>query len=505
MKKHSLLLLILVLFNTLSANSQKLSLSSIVHYNEHAVVLNALEVDSFVFAIVPVNYPDLGNSCVKIYKADRDLNLVDSFIRVLDFAGAYVTNILHTESGKLYFGLSKEEGTPSLTVYELSTNLVITDSVLVQDSMYQSTTFQFANLIKGSAHRFVLNTVRMRGAYPLNVYNLLSDTLRVIRSVVDTSFINEKETNKAITANMVYLDNQYRILQCSDLSAPGQIRNFNAIKRYSSEFELISSSNLAGQPLVGWGVFHCPLNYKGRWIVANRFETKLGVSLKIVPNFIEIDSLDRIKQLSFYNPEFVFNNGDDYLSNNCSWVNPENAGLNIVYTIGGRFLSNEVVHLQFDSNFNFLSEEHFGYPVNKKDTVFSLVQVNGVLHVQGKMFVYGYLYRSEKGSASDLIRVTHPFIEPLETFEIKTGSDESAFLQNQLKVYPNPFREGFRVEFEGNQGQIRIYTLLGELLKEELVESGQNLNLSSMPTGVYLLYLQTKDGRTSTKKLIKQE
>ena len=74
-------------------------------------------------------------------------------------------------------------------------------------------------------------------------------------------------------------------------------------------------------------------------------------------------------------------------------------------------------------------------------------------------------------------------------------------------VYPNPARENMNVVFKSNgKVNMSIYSITGNLMKEEIVSAGNglntyNLNLSGIQSGVYLL--QLNDGRSiSTKRII---
>lgn len=71
----------------------------------------------------------------------------------------------------------------------------------------------------------------------------------------------------------------------------------------------------------------------------------------------------------------------------------------------------------------------------------------------------------------------------------------------ELKIYPNPSIGIFTVEnFEATQSHL-VYDINGRALKISIV-NGQ-LNLSNDPNGIYLLKVQSKEGNSISKKIIK--
>ncbi len=96
------------------------------------------------------------------------------------------------------------------------------------------------------------------------------------------------------------------------------------------------------------------------------------------------------------------------------------------------------------------------------------------------------------------------------TATVTTNADEVEAIRN-FKLYPNPAKEELTLEFNaptsGNY-QVQIFSLEGKLMQtnRESVTSGSNrtpLNISNLPSGMYLLRIQT-DGQTKSAKFIKQ-
>ena len=75
--------------------------------------------------------------------------------------------------------------------------------------------------------------------------------------------------------------------------------------------------------------------------------------------------------------------------------------------------------------------------------------------------------------------------------------DERINVQNNIKIYPNPFYKNITIEINNNliENKIEIYNLLGiKVLEISTIEQKQPINLESLSNGVYFLRLgnQTK-------------
>lgn len=91
-----------------------------------------------------------------------------------------------------------------------------------------------------------------------------------------------------------------------------------------------------------------------------------------------------------------------------------------------------------------------------------------------------------------------------------TGTKETQALRN-VKLYPNPVKDELTVEFNAPSAGnylLQIFSLEGKLLQStrESANGGSNLNnlnISYLPAGMYLLRIQT-DGQTKSIKFVKQ-
>lgn len=79
-------------------------------------------------------------------------------------------------------------------------------------------------------------------------------------------------------------------------------------------------------------------------------------------------------------------------------------------------------------------------------------------------------------------------------------------ITSQQRVYPNPFNDLLAVESDEPISEIRICSLDGRVLLNELINDQKQFTLeaSLLPAGVYVLYLTAKSQRRVTIKIVKQ-
>ena len=91
------------------------------------------------------------------------------------------------------------------------------------------------------------------------------------------------------------------------------------------------------------------------------------------------------------------------------------------------------------------------------------------------------------------------------SFTIKTTSLQ-VNEKGEVKVYPNPFKDGFTVDLQGVTGinQLKVLDATGKVVVVETVDSDIiNINLSDRPSGLYILFIEGNDG-SEVMKLIKK-
>ena len=91
------------------------------------------------------------------------------------------------------------------------------------------------------------------------------------------------------------------------------------------------------------------------------------------------------------------------------------------------------------------------------------------------------------------------------SLDLSTLNTESAELQLQVKVFPNPTTETIFITHPiSNSFKVFISDLTGKVLLKKEVGKQEPINIESYPTGAYLINVTTEDKKTNTYKIIKQ-
>jgi len=78
------------------------------------------------------------------------------------------------------------------------------------------------------------------------------------------------------------------------------------------------------------------------------------------------------------------------------------------------------------------------------------------------------------------------------------------FFDEKLSIYPNPASNTLEINSEINflNDDVDIYSISGDLILKTKISSNDQINLNSIPSGIYYLRLNTQKG-SITKKIIK--
>ncbi|HLV39896.1 T9SS type A sorting domain-containing protein, partial [Xanthomarina sp.] len=86
------------------------------------------------------------------------------------------------------------------------------------------------------------------------------------------------------------------------------------------------------------------------------------------------------------------------------------------------------------------------------------------------------------------------------------GVEDETLATSDIKVYPNPSRDGLvNIKLNGSIAvkAIEVHDMLGRLIRTDQMDSSEkSLNLSNLPTGVYLLTFQTERSGSITKRIV---
>ncbi|MDA9201571.1 T9SS type A sorting domain-containing protein [Flavobacteriaceae bacterium] len=92
------------------------------------------------------------------------------------------------------------------------------------------------------------------------------------------------------------------------------------------------------------------------------------------------------------------------------------------------------------------------------------------------------------------------------SLNLSTLNTESPELQLQVKVYPNPTKEGIYITHPTEQFfEVRITDVSGKQILQTARQKQQPLNVQTLTTGTYFITVTTRDSKqTNTYKIIKQ-
>jgi hypothetical protein len=83
------------------------------------------------------------------------------------------------------------------------------------------------------------------------------------------------------------------------------------------------------------------------------------------------------------------------------------------------------------------------------------------------------------------------------------GIDDVTFLDDKnIRLFPNPVSDILTIDSASNIASIKAINLLGQVL---VIQNGvsNKLNVSTLPSGAYILKIVNENGAVSTKKFIK--
>jgi hypothetical protein len=89
--------------------------------------------------------------------------------------------------------------------------------------------------------------------------------------------------------------------------------------------------------------------------------------------------------------------------------------------------------------------------------------------------------------------------------EIKSVSVDQD-VNNEVSVYPNPAKSSFYIQNNGTDHNLRmqIYDPFGKTIASNILHAGKNeVNISNLPAGTYIVHTQKTNGETQNQKIVK--
>jgi len=139
----------------------------------------------------------------------------------------------------------------------------------------------------------------------------------------------------------------------------------------------------------------------------------------------------------------------------------------------------------------------------KAAVLFVFIMMVAEIFAQTKTF--SYVYDASGNRIERLIRLRSAEVKDTATVEQPTYTD--ALGELNIHIYPNPTHGLLNVQIsnmpENQSAQIQVMDITGRLLYNKTADGTTSVDLSSQPTGTYVLRF-VFNGKTSTWKILKQ-
>jgi hypothetical protein len=89
--------------------------------------------------------------------------------------------------------------------------------------------------------------------------------------------------------------------------------------------------------------------------------------------------------------------------------------------------------------------------------------------------------------------------------EIKSVSLDNG-VSSQVNVWPNPAKSSVYIQNNGTDNNLRmqIYDPFGKTIASDILHAGKNeVNISNLPAGTYIVHTQNASGETQNQKIVK--
>jgi hypothetical protein len=139
----------------------------------------------------------------------------------------------------------------------------------------------------------------------------------------------------------------------------------------------------------------------------------------------------------------------------------------------------------------------------KSDRMMGLMEVFGRWHCENA-YNCGGSYSG--GTAYESNCSAYPADLYIQTYVFNYSDVETAKINNELKVYPNPTKGNLNVDLHStyNETVCKLYNLTGQLLQTDIINNTQLINLVINTTpGVYVLAVSTGN-KTHYTRIIKE-
>ncbi len=157
---------------------------------------------------------------------------------------------------------------------------------------------------------------------------------------------------------------------------------------------------------------------------------------------------------------------------------------------------------------------HANFRLNQRGETISLYFYDGIDTLLIDQMRFTYLNNNAtKGRIPNGVGPFGLLIHPSPGFSnTATVSVSRPVVENNLKLYPNPFVKSCWLDFsEKAEGNLEIFDASGKLIRSEIIHAeswqwnGKDGNGKTLPAGIYPIRFVDKSGKVSTTRIIKME
>ena len=98
-------------------------------------------------------------------------------------------------------------------------------------------------------------------------------------------------------------------------------------------------------------------------------------------------------------------------------------------------------------------------------------------------------------------RIANQWSEFMNVEEFSTTDVESINI-NELSIYPNPVKDGFRVSGINGLTMLKLSDINGKVLLTKEINKNEYVSVSSLPRGMYIVKISS-EGKEMEQKIIK--
>ncbi|MGB3591089.1 MAG: T9SS type A sorting domain-containing protein [Nonlabens sp.] len=187
--------------------------------------------------------------------------------------------------------------------------------------------------------------------------------------------------------------------------------------------------------------------------------------------------------------------------------------------VGGTFVTDELTSYTFDAAGNNIDEisSFLNIPTPDERRTYSYdtsTSINVIDHPFNDKTGLDYVFNSFPFVNKPLSRTSQQYnpgnmnynaVDNRTFYNYTTSLLNEASIENlaQVVVHPNPTTDIVNVftQYEDDQLTLKLFDLLG---KELVVVNAKRMDLTSVPSGIYLLQITNEDGNSLTRKIVKE-